>query len=195
MQEITEVQKKIYDFLVERQGAVPPTVREIGARVGLRSTSSVQANLAALEKAGYIEKDPNKKRTIRVSTDSENMKTIPLVGTVAAGEPILAVQNIEGYIPFSTSSGAEKTLFALKVKGESMKNAGILPKDIVVVEQTPTASNGEIVVALLDDSATVKRFFDEGTHIRLQPENDAFEPIISTDVEILGRVIGLMRYY
>ncbi|MGP1543809.1 MAG: transcriptional repressor LexA [Candidatus Fimenecus sp.] len=195
MQEITEVQKKIYDFLVERQGSVPPTVREIGARVGLRSTSSVQANLAALEKAGYIEKDPNKKRTIRVSTDSENMKTIPLVGTVAAGEPILAVQNIEGYIPFSTSSGAEKTLFALKVKGESMKNAGILPKDIVVVEQTPTASNGEIVVALLDDSATVKRFFDEGTHIRLQPENDAFEPIISTDVEILGRVIGLMRYY
>lgn len=195
MQEITEVQKKIYDFLVERQGSVPPTVREIGVRVGLRSTSSVQANLAALEKAGYIEKDPNKKRTIRVSTDSENMKTIPLVGTVAAGEPILAVQNIEGYIPFSTSSGAEKTLFALKVKGESMKNAGILPKDIVVVEQTPTASNGEIVVALLDDSATVKRFFDEGTHIRLQPENDAFEPIISTDVEILGRVIGLMRYY
>lgn len=195
MQEITEVQKKIYKFLVERQGTVPPTVREIGARVGLRSTSSVQANLAALEKAGYIEKDPNKKRTIRVSTDSENMKTIPLVGTVAAGEPILAVQNIEGYIPFSTSSGSEKTLFALKVKGESMKNAGILPKDIVVVEQTPTASNGEIVVALLDDSATVKRFFDEGTHIRLQPENDAFEPIISTEVEILGRVIGLMRYY
>lgn len=195
MQEITEVQKKIYDFLVEQQGAVPPTVREIGARVGLRSTSSVQANLAALEKAGYIEKDPNKKRTIRVSTDSENIKTIPLVGTVAAGEPILAVQNIEGYIPFSTSSGAEKTLFALRVKGESMKNAGILPGDLVVVEQTPTASNGEIVVALLDDSATVKRFFDEGDHIRLQPENDTFEPIISTDVEILGRVVGLMRYY
>lgn len=195
MQEITEVQKKIYKFLVERQGTVPPTVREIGARVGLRSTSSVQANLAALEKAGYIEKDPNKKRTIRVSTDSENMKTVPLVGTIAAGEPILAVQNIEGYIPFSNSSGAEKTLFALKVKGESMKNAGILPKDIVVVEQTPTASNGEIVVALLDDGATVKRFFDDGDNIRLQPENDAFEPIISTDVEILGRVVGLMRYY
>lgn len=195
MQEITEVQKKIYKFLVERQGTVPPTVREIGARVGLRSTSSVQANLAALEKAGYIEKDPNKKRTIRVSTDSENMKTVPLVGTVAAGEPILAVQNIEGYIPFSNSSGAEKTLFALRVKGESMKNAGILPKDIVVVEQTPTASNGEIVVALLDDGATVKRFFDDGDNIRLQPENDAFEPIISTDVKILGRVIGLMRYY
>ena len=195
MQEITEVQKKIYDFLFERQGSVPQTVREIGARVGLRSTSSVQANLAALEKAGYIEKDPNKKRTSRVSTDSENIKTIPLVGTVAAGEPILAVQNIEGYVPFSSHSGAEKTLFALRVKGESMKNAGILPNDIVVVEQTPTASNGEIVVALLDDSATVKRFFDEGTHIRLQPENDAFEPIISTDVEILGRVIGLMRYY
>ncbi|MEG1845704.1 MAG: transcriptional repressor LexA [Oscillospiraceae bacterium] len=193
---INETQKKIYEYLMERsQGGVPPSVREIGAAVGLKSTSSVQANLDALENAGYIERDPMLKRSIRILGEAENVTSVPLLGTVTAGMPILAVEQIEGYIPYSGHISRDKPLFALKVRGESMLWAGILSGDIVIVEKTPVAMNGEIVVAMIEDEATVKRFYKEKGYFRLQPENDAFEPIIVKEVIILGKVVGLMRYY
>ncbi|MEG0546607.1 MAG: transcriptional repressor LexA [Oscillospiraceae bacterium] len=193
---INETQKKIYEYLMERsQGGVPPSVREIGAAVGLKSTSSVQANLDALENAGYIERDPMLKRSIRILGEAENVTSVPLLGTVTAGMPILAVEQIEGYIPYSGHISRDKPLFALKVRGESMLWAGILSGDIVIVEKTPVALNGEIVVAMIEDEATVKRFYKEKGYFRLQPENDAFEPIIVKEVIILGKVVGLMRYY
>lgn len=196
MKTINETQKKIYEYLMERsQRGVPPSVREIGAAVGLKSTSSVQANLDALEEAGYIERDPMLKRSIRVTGDAENVTNVPLLGTVTAGMPILAVEQIEGYLPYSGRVSRDKPLFALKVRGESMIWAGILSGDIVIVEKTPVAANGEIVVAMIDDEATVKRFYKENGHFRLQPENDAFKPIIVDEVIILGKVVGLMRYY
>ena len=196
MKTINETQKKIYEYLIERlQDGVPPSVREIGAAVGLSSTSSVQANLDALEKAGYIQRDPLKKRTIRILGRDDNVTHVPIVGTVTAGAPILAVEQIEGYLPYSGRVSRDKPLFALKVRGESMIWAGILSGDIVIVEKTPVAANGEIVVAMIDDEATVKRFYKENGHFRLQPENDAFKPIIVDEVIILGKVVGLMRYY
>ncbi|MBQ7654190.1 MAG: transcriptional repressor LexA [Clostridia bacterium] len=197
MDKLNNTQRKIYEFLVERlSDGVPPSVREIGAQVGLRSTSSVQANLDALEKAGYITRDPLLKRSIRIcGQEQENVARVPLLGTVTAGLPILAVEQIESYIPYGGAMSSDKTIFALRVKGESMINAGILDGDIIFVERTPVASNGEIVVALLDDEATVKRFYKENGHFRLQPENDDFEPIYADEVVILGKVKGVMRYY
>ncbi|NLB35826.1 MAG: transcriptional repressor LexA [Clostridiales bacterium] len=196
MEKITETQKRIYEYLIEKsQDGVPPSVREIGAAVGLRSTSSVQANLDSLEDAGYISRDPMLKRSIRIIGQSENVTSIPLIGTVTAGMPILAVEQIEGYIPYSGPVSRDKPLFALRVRGESMVNAGILDGDIVFVEKTPVASNGQIVVALLEDEATVKRFYKENGHFRLQPENDSFEPIICKELIVLGKVVGLVRYY
>ena len=194
MKELTPTQKKIYEFLAERaQKNIPPSVREIGQAVGLKSTSSVQSNLDALEAAGYIERDPMLKRTIRVKNEADDVIQVPLIGTVTAGMPILAVESIEGYVPFSARS--DKPLFALKVKGDSMINAGILNGDIIIAEKTPTAANGEIVVALLEDEATVKRFYKEADHFRLQPENDDYAPIISNEIIILGKVISLIRYF
>lgn len=196
MKTINQTQKKIYEYLMERsQGGVPPSVREIGAAVGLKSTSSVQANLDALEEAGYIERDPMLKRSIRVTGEAENVTNVPLLGTVTAGMPILAVEQIEGYLPYNGRVSRDKPLFALRVRGESMIWAGILDGDIVIAEKTPVAANGEIVVAMIDDEATVKRFYKEDGHFRLQPENDAFQPIIVNEVIILGKVVGLMRYY
>lgn len=198
MQNINSTQKKIYEYLMERSqtSKVPPSVREIAGAVGLKSTSSVQANLDALEKAGYIERDPMLKRSVRVCADTSNeFTTVPLVGTVTAGAPILAVEQIEGYLPYSGNISSDKPLFALRVRGESMRDAGILSGDIVFVEKTPVASNGEIVVALIEDEATVKRFYKEQGHFRLQPENDAFQPIIVNEVIILGKVVGLVRNY
>ena len=196
MHPINSTQQKIYEFLCERsQCGVPPSVREIGAAVGLRSTSSVQANLDALEEAGYIERDPMLKRSIRVLGQADNVTSVPLLGTVTAGLPILAVEQIEGYIPFNGRVSRDKPLFALKVRGESMIWAGILDGDIVICEKTPVAMNGEIVVAMIEDEATVKRFYKEKGHFRLQPENDAFEPIITNEVVILGKVVALYRYY
>lgn len=196
MEPINETQKRIYEFLVERsQDGVPPSVREIGAAVGLKSTSSVQANLDALEKAGYIMRDPLLKRSIRILGQAENITHVPLLGTVTAGMPILAVEQIEGYIPYTGRVSRDKPLFALKVRGESMLWAGILNGDIVIAEKTPYAANGEIVVAMIDDEATVKRFYKENGHFRLQPENDEFEPIITNEVVILGKVVALIRYY
>ncbi len=193
---ITDIQRKIYEYLCERaQDGVPPSVREIGAAVGLSSTSSVQGNLNALEKAGYISRDPLLKRSIRVMGQADNITHVPLLGTVTAGAPILAVEQIEGYIPYTGSVSRDKPLFALRVRGESMLWAGILDGDIVIAEKTPVASNGEIVVAMIEDEATVKRFFKEKGHFRLQPENDEYEPIIVDQVTILGRVKAIIRYY
>ena len=196
MRPINDTQQKIYEFLCERsQCGVPPSVREIGSAVGLKSTSSVQANLDALEEAGYIERDPLLKRSIRVLGQAENVTSVPLLGTVTAGMPILAVEQIEGYIPYNGRVSRDKSLFALKVRGESMLWAGIHDGDIVIAEKTPYADNGEIVVAMIEDEATVKRFYKENGHFRLQPENDAFEPIITNEVIILGKVVALYRYY
>lgn len=196
---ISETQKKIYEYLLERsqKTAVPPSVREIGAAVGLRSTSSVQANLNALEDAGYISRDPLLKRSIRlnIKEEAKQITEVPLVGTVTAGAPILAVEQVEGYIPYGGSVSSDKSLFALRVKGESMINAGILDGDIIVAEQTPEARNGDKVVALIDDEATVKTFYREEDHFRLQPENDYMDPIICDELVILGRVVAVMRYY
>ena len=190
MKDISKTQKRIYEYLLERsQDGVPPSVREIGAAVGLSSTSSVQANLDALEQAGYIQRDPLKKRTIRILGREDNVVTnVPIVGTVTAGAPILAFEQI-GH----TSS--DKTLFALKVRGESMIQAGILDGDLVIAEKTPVARNGEIVVAMIEDEATVKTFYKENGHFRLQPENDTYEPIIVNEVSILGKVVAVIRYY
>jgi len=196
MKDLNATQKKIYEYLSERsQNGVPPSVREIGAAVGLKSTSSVQANLDALEEAGYIERDPMLKRSIRVRGNSANYTQVPLIGTVTAGMPILAVETIEGYVPYSGSASGDKPLFALRVRGDSMINAGILNNDIVIAEKTPYATNGDIVVAMLNDEATVKRFYKENGHFRLQPENDAYEPIISDEIIILGKLVSLVRYY
>ena len=196
MKELNSTQRKIYEFLAESaQNGVPPTVREICAAVGLRSTSSVQSNLDALEEAGYIERNPMRKRSIRVKGQENNVTQVPLIGTVTAGMPILAVEAIEGYIPFSGSETSDKPLFALRVKGDSMIKCGILSGDIIIAEKTPVATNGDIVVALLEDEATVKRFYKEDGHFRLQPENDDYAPIISDEVIVLGKVISLVRYF
>lgn len=197
MKEINATQQRIYEYLEERmQTGYPPSVREICQAVGLKSTSSVQANLDALERAGYIERDPMLKRSIRLVTNGDdNVTNVPIVGTVTAGMPILAVEQIEGYLPYSGRVSSDKPLFALKVRGDSMINAGIFDGDIIVVEKTPTALNGEIVVAMVEDEATVKRFYKENGHFRLQPENDDYEPIIVNKVVILGKVVSLVRYF
>ena len=195
MNTLNETQNSIFEFIkdsISKRG-VAPSVREIGEAVGLRSTSSVQYNLNALEEAGYIKRDSNLKRTIRIAGTTEGIAHIPLVGTVTAGTPILATQQIEDYIAVSGVSG--NNLFALHVKGDSMINAGILDGDIVVIEQCPTASNGDIVVALIDDEATVKRFYKEKGHFRLQPENEKYKPIIVDECAILGKVKALVRSY
>ena len=196
MKELNNTQKRIYEFLAERsQNGVPPTVREICAAVGLRSTSSVQSNLDALEAAGYIERDPMLKRSIRVRGQENSVTQVPLIGTVTAGMPILAVESIEGYIPFSGDMTSDKPLFALRVRGDSMIKCGILSGDIIIAEKTPVAANGQIVVALIEDEATVKRFYKEEGHFRLQPENDDYAPIICDEVIVLGKVISLIRYF
>lgn len=199
MDKLNKTQERIYAYLLERaqQSIVPPTVREIGLAVGLKSTSSVQGNLDALEKAGYITRDPGLKRNIHlnVGVPETRVAQVPLLGTVTAGQPILAVEEIEGYIPFNLPNATDKTLFALKVKGESMINAGILDGDIIVAERTPYAENGDMVVALIEDEATVKTFYKEKDEFRLQPENDYMDPIICDEVAILGKVVASMRYY
>lgn len=194
--QINETQRRIYEFLVERSSdGVPPSVREIGAAVGLRSTSSVQSNLDALEAAGYIQRDPLLKRSIRIMGQADNVTNVPILGTVTAGAPILAVEQIEGYFPYTGTVSRDKPLFALHVRGESMIQAGILDGDLVIAEKTPFARNGEIVIAMVDDEATCKTFYKENGHFRLQPENDTYEPIIVEDCSILGKVVAVMRYY
>lgn len=192
---LTESQQKVYDYLKSRtQSGLPPTVREICKATGLRSTSSVHAHLKTLERLGYINRDAGLNRAIHLPGE-QNTIQVPVVGKVAAGLPILAVEEVEGYVPFCPPRKNGEEYFALTVKGESMKNAGILNGDIVVALKTPAANDGEIVVALIEDEATVKRFFLEKDRVRLQPENPDFEPIYTTDVLILGKVVAVFRYY
>ena len=188
----------IRDRILER--GFPPAVREICEAVNLKSTSSVHSHLETLEKNGYIRRDPTKPRAIEILDDNFNltrreMVNVPIVGQVAAGEPILAQQNIENYFPIPVDFMPNSQTFLLKVKGESMINAGILDGDMVLVEETPAASNGDMVVALVDDGATVKTFYKEEGIFRLQPENDFMDPIIVKEVTILGKVIGVFRFF
>ena len=196
MEKLTKTQQKVFDYIKEiiDERGVAPSVREIGTAVGLRSTSTVQYNLNALEEAGYIERDAQLKRTIRIVKNGIRPYHVPLLGTVTAGLPILAVETIEDYIPVPLAPRGRE-LFALHVRGDSMINAAILDGDIAVFEQTPTAENGDIVVALMDDEATVKRFYKEDGHFRLQPENDSYEPIIVKELAILGKLVYLIRDY
>ncbi len=194
-------QGEILEYIKQaiRTNGYPPSVREIGKAVGLSSSSTVHMHLGKIEAAGYIKRDPTKPRTINIQNDSDwqqkQVIAVPLVGRVTAGQPILAVENIEDTYPLPAQLvGRTDNVFMLTVSGESMINAGILDGDYVLVKETNSADNGDIVVALLDgEEATVKRFFREENYIRLQPENDAMEPIRSRNVSILGKVIGLYR--
>ena len=197
MDKISKKQQEIFSFIksfIDETGT-PPSVREIGSAVALKSPSTVQYHLNALIEAGYLEKgSTNMKRTLRIAQKSSSTYHVPLLGTVTAGKPILAIESIEDYIPVSVNSKG-KELFALRVRGDSMINASILDGDIVIVERTPAAENGDIVVALIEDEATVKRFYKENGHFRLQPENDNYEPIIVDELAILGKVVSLIRNY
>ncbi|SFA71915.1 repressor LexA [Acetitomaculum ruminis DSM 5522] len=197
---ISTKQSEILEFMKNEilNKGYPPSVREICEAVNLKSTSSVHAHLESLEKNGYIRKDPSKPRAIEIIDDNFNVVrrevvNIPVVGTVAAGEPILAVQNIDSYFPFPAEYIPKNHCFMLKVKGNSMINAGIFDGDFVMVKHQENADNGDIVAALIDDSATIKTFYKEKTHFRLQPENPELEPIIVDDVKILGKVFGVFR--
>ncbi|MCD8369363.1 MAG: transcriptional repressor LexA [Clostridiales bacterium] len=197
---ITAKQQEILEYIKQNilKKGYPPAVREICEAVHLKSTSSVHSHLESLERNGYIRRDPTKPRAIEILDDEfaltrREMVQVPVIGTVAAGQPILAQENIEDYFPIPASVLPNNQIFMLHVKGDSMVNAGIFGGDQILVEQTKTARNGDIVVALIDDSATVKRFYEEDGHYRLQPENDSMEPIIVDQVDILGKVIGLLR--
>lgn len=199
---ITDKQKEILEFMKQEilNKGYPPTVRDICEAVKLKSTSSVHSHLETLEKNGYIRRDPTKPRAIEIIDDNFNLTrrevaNVPMVGRVAAGEPILAVENVESYFPIPTEYMPNAEAFMLKVKGESMINAGIFDGDNVLVEKCNTARNGDMVVALVEDSATVKTFYKEANHIRLQPENDTMDPIIVDNCEILGKVFGVFRFF
>ncbi|MBQ3902770.1 MAG: transcriptional repressor LexA [Lachnospiraceae bacterium] len=198
---ISEKQQKILEYLKKciLERGYPPTVREICEEMSLKSTSSVFNHLEKLEMAGYIRRDPSKSRSIEIVDDDFNLTrretvNVPLVGQVAAGQPILAQHNIEDYYPLPAEYVPKNECFMLRVRGDSMVNAGILNGDTIMVERCDTAINGQIVVALIDDSATVKRFFREDNMIRLQPENDTMSPIYVRDCQIVGKVFGVLRF-
>ena len=198
---ISHKQREILEYIKHEilQRGYPPAVREICEAVHLKSTSSVHSHLETLEKNGYIRRDPTKPRAIEILDDEFNLTrrevvNVPIIGQVAAGAPILAEQNILDYFPIPVEYMPNSESFMLKVKGESMINAGILNGDTVLVQRQSTAKNGEMVVALLDDSATVKTFYKEDGHYRLQPENDTMSPIIVEDCEILGKIFGVLRF-
>ena len=202
MVDLTKRQQEIFEFIksYSSRHGYPPTVRDIGKAVGLASSSTVHAHLANLEKVGLLRRDPSKPRAIELLDKAvDGIKGIvkppglPLVGQVQAGQPVLAEEEIEDYIETPAVAGGDEGEFLLRVRGESMKDAGILPDDLVVVRRQETARDGEIIVALVGEEATVKRFFQESDHIRLQPENASMEPIRVREVQILGKVIGLMR--
>ena len=199
---ISDKQKEILEYMKQEilNKGYPPTVRDICEAVQLKSTSSVHSHLETLEKNGYIRRDPTKPRAIEIIDDNFNltrreMVNVPLVGRVAAGEPILATENVESYFPVPAEYMPNAETFMLKVKGESMINVGIFDGDQILVEKCSTARNGDTVVALVDDSATVKTFYKEANHIRLQPENDTMDPIIVDNCEILGKVFGVFRFF
>lgn len=201
---ISKKQQEILEYIKSQilQRGFPPAVREICEAVNLKSTSSVHSHLETLEKNGYIRRDPTKPRAIEIVDDNFNLVrretvNVPIIGKVAAGQPLLAVENVEGYFPIPSEYMPNNKTFMLVVQGDSMINAGIFNGDYVVVEQQPTAENGQKVVALIDDSATVKTFYKENGHIRLQPENDSMDPIIiepDQAFQILGKVIGVFRF-
>lgn len=196
MAELSNMQKKIYEYIarcIQQQG-YPPSVREIGEAVGLKSPSTVHFHLKHLEEAGMIEKGAGKGRAITLTAPVVPEDKVPIVGNVAAGSPILAQECIEDYLTFDTG-GRSGEFFALRVRGESMLNAGILPGDLVVVQQQTTARNGEIVVAMIEDEATVKTYSRQNGHVWLLPENDAYEPIDGTYAQILGKVAAVVRRY
>ena len=200
---ITKKQSEILEYIKAEvlQKGYPPSVRDICEAVSLKSTSSVHAHLETLEKNGYIRRDPSKPRAIEIVDDNFNLTrrelvNVPLIGTVAAGQPLLAVENIDNYFPIPQEYLPNRQTFLLRVKGESMINAGIFDGDDVLVAQQSDARNGDMVVALVDDSATVKTFYREKDHIRLQPENDTMDPIlVYGDLKILGKVIGVIRFF
>lgn len=203
MQACTSREKEIINFIIENIKAkgYPPSVREIGAAVGLKSSSTVHGYLKRLEEKGLLRRDPTKPRAVelrgeysRKGADAE-INIVPVLGRVAAGQPILAEENRDFCIPLPSSFFGEGDFFMLRVRGDSMINAGIHEGDLVVVRQQPNADNGDIVVALIGEEATVKRFYKENSHIRLQPENQLLDPIITKDVSILGKVVGLLRRY
>lgn len=200
-QNLSQRQSEILDFIKKeiRRKGYPPSVREIGSAVKLMSSSTVHGHLQTLEEKGYIRRDPTKPRAIEILNSSKDpgignkIIHVPIVGRVTAGQPILAVENIEDTFPLPAELIRDETVFMLKVWGESMIEAGILDGDQILVRQQSSANNGDIVVAMIDDEATVKRFFKEKNRIRLQPENSAMEPIYSPDIKILGKVIGVFR--
>ena len=199
---ISKKQSEILEYIKNEilNRGFPPSVREICEAVNLKSTSSVHSHLETLEKNGYIRRDPTKPRAIEIVDDNFNLVrretvNVPIIGKVAAGQPLLAVENVEGYFPIPSEYMPNNKTFMLVVQGDSMINAGIFNGDYVVVEQQPTAENGQKVVALIDDSATVKTFYKENGHIRLQPENDSMSPIIVDEVTILGKVFGVLRIF
>lgn len=199
---ISDKQREILEYIKEEilSKGYPPAVREICEAVHLKSTSSVHSHLETLEKNGYIRRDPTKPRTIEILDDDFNLTrrevvNVPMIGQVAAGEPILATEHIENYFPIPAEYIPNKETFMLKVKGESMINAGILDGDSILVKQQPDAENGDIVVALVGDSATVKTFYKEDGHFRLQPENDTMDPIIVDECSIIGKVFGVFRIF
>jgi repressor LexA len=203
--DLTKRQQEIFDFIKKYSAkyGYPPTVRDIGKAVGLASSSTVHAHLANLEKVGLLRRDPSKPRAIELldravgsAVDSVRNAVrpgLPVVGAVAAGQPVLAEENIEEYVQVPAIAGGEEGEYVLRVSGDSMRDAGILEGDHVVVRPQDTARNGEIVVALVGEDATVKRFFKEKDHVRLQPENRSMKPILSSDVRVLGRVVGVFR--
>jgi repressor LexA len=199
---ITPKQQEILDYIKAQilNKGYPPAVREICEEVHLKSTSSVHSHLETLEKNGYIRRDPTKPRAIEIVDDSFNLSrreivNVPIVGTVAAGQPILATENIESYFPLLSEDVPSGETFMLRVKGDSMINVGIFDGDQILIKKQPVAENGDIIVALIDDSATVKTYYKENGHFRLQPENDRMDPIIVSDLTILGKVVGLYRRY
>jgi repressor LexA len=198
-QDLSKRQREIFDFIGNYLGShgYPPTVREIGKAVGLHSSSTVHAHLAKLETLGFLKRDPTKPRAMEILVERAKRLArpgLPLVGSVAAGEPVLAEENIEEYLEVPSVIGGESGDYVLRVRGESMVDAGILEGDFVVVRPADTAANGEIVVALVgEDEATVKRYFREKDHVRLQPENKAMKPIRSREVSLLGKVVGVFR--
>ena len=196
MAELTSMQQRIYEYIASciREQGYPPSVREIGEAVGLKSPSTVHFHLKHLEEAGVIEKGAGKERAITLTVPTVPEDKVPIVGNVAAGSPILAEECIEDYLTFDTGGHGDE-YFALRVRGESMLNAGILPGDLVVVRRQQTCSNGEIVVAMIEDEATVKRFSKQNGHIWLLPENEAYSPIDGTYAQILGKVSAVVRRY
>ena len=192
--ELTPTMQRIYEYLAEQaQIGRVPSVREICKEVDIKSTGTVQKYLQKLEQGGYIERESALSRSIRLTGVRQPAVQVPLIGTVTAGMPILATESVEGYVPYAGQTDETAPLFALRVRGDSMVNAGILNGDIVIVKKTPVAENGTVVVALIEDEATVKRFYKENGHFRLQPENDDYAPIIVDEVAILGKVVSLIR--